>query len=97
MPGKSFRLGGYVCHLDYVGEYKPGDPPPDGYCDWHAWAETQYKAGLRQKRCGICSLLGFPQELSGKTVSGIDARKRRYVQPVCKKCEAKVEVVKDGN
>lgn len=90
MPGKSFKLNGYACRLEYVGDYAPGDPPPDGYCDWHAWAEIQYKSGLRQKRCGICSLFAFPQELSDKTVSGTDAKKRRFVRPVCKKCEGKL-------
>jgi hypothetical protein len=45
--------------------YKPGDPPPGGYLNWHAWAEVQDKAGLRQKRCSQCRLWKFPQELSG--------------------------------
>ena len=47
--GKKQRIIGY---LSYVGDYKPGDPPPTGYCDWHEWARIQDKAGLRQVRCG---------------------------------------------
>jgi hypothetical protein len=53
--------------------YKPGDPPPDGYLNWHAWAEVQDKAGLRQKRCSRCGLWKFPQELSGLACSGCSA------------------------
>jgi hypothetical protein len=44
-----------------TGTFKKGDPPPDGYMDWHAWAEVQYKAGLRQNRCR-CGKWLFPQE-----------------------------------
>lgn len=48
-----------------IGEnYKPGDPAPKGYLAWHAWAEVQHKAGLRQKQCGRCGLWKYPQELS---------------------------------
>jgi hypothetical protein len=50
--------------------YKPGDPPPGGYLNWHAWAEVQDKAGLRQKKCRQCGLWKFPQELSGLTCLG---------------------------
>lgn len=59
MP-KPFHLG----HIDMVGDYKPGDPRPEGYMDWHEWARVQTKAGLRQVRCGVCSKWKFPQELS---------------------------------
>jgi hypothetical protein len=53
--------------------YKPGDPPPGGYLNWHAWAEVQDKAGLRQKQCSRCGLWKFPQELSGLACSGCSA------------------------
>lgn len=42
--------------------YKPGDPPPTGYLQWHAWARAQYAAGLRQRQCPTCGLWRFPQE-----------------------------------
>lgn len=45
--------------------FKPGDLPPSGYLNWHAWAEVQDKAGLRQKQCSRCGLWRFPQELNG--------------------------------
>jgi hypothetical protein len=53
--------------------YKPGDPPPGGYLNWHAWAEVQDKAGLRQKKCRQCGLWKFPQELSGLACSKCSA------------------------
>jgi hypothetical protein len=59
--------------------FKPGDPPPEGYLNWHAWAEVQDKAGLRQKQCSRCGLWKFPQELSG---------------PACLKCAAGVPVLR---
>ena len=34
-----------VCILEQ-DKYKPGDPPPTGYLEWHEWAEVQRKAGL---------------------------------------------------
>jgi hypothetical protein len=48
------------------GTYKPGDPAPNGYLAWHEWAGVQYRAGLRQSRCGLCGRWCFPQELSGR-------------------------------
>jgi hypothetical protein len=48
--------------------YKPGDPAPAGYLDWHAWAEVQHKAGLRQSQCCDCSLWRYPQEMSTQEV-----------------------------
>jgi len=42
--------------------YKAGDPPPAGYLQWHAWARTQIKAGLRQKRRS-CGYWHFPSEV----------------------------------
>jgi ribosomal protein S27AE len=61
--------------------YKPGDPRPDGYLNWHAWAEVQDKAGLRQKRCNRCGLWRFPQELNGRA---------------CMQCAAGVMASDDG-
>lgn len=42
--------------------YKPGDPPPEGYCQWFDWVRVQIRAGLRQRRCVVCGLYRFPQE-----------------------------------
>jgi len=41
---------GIICSTQ---EFKPGDPRPAGYLAFHAWAEVQVKAGLKQERCGI--------------------------------------------
>lgn len=67
MPTVKFKFAGvgYPTTLTFIGEHKPGDPPPTGYADWHAWADVQHKAGLRQKRCGRCVKWKYPQELSG--------------------------------
>jgi hypothetical protein len=45
-------------------EYKPGDLPPEGYLQWHEWAEVQRKAGIKQVQCPTCGLWRTPQELS---------------------------------
>ncbi len=55
-----------IIHLDDAGTYQPGDAPPEGYLQWHEWASTQDKAGLRQARCPGCSLWRYPQEFSGR-------------------------------
>jgi hypothetical protein len=66
-------------HVSIGGDYKPGDPPPQGYTAWHEWAEVQANAGLVDVRCCICCKFKFPQELSpngyGKSAS-----------PVCTAC-----------
>lgn len=70
--------------------YKPGDQAPEGYLEWHEWAEAQHKAGLRQKQCVKCGLWRYPQELSAEWImwEGITARGRKVKQmaPVCLKC-----------
>ncbi|EKE01500.1 MAG: hypothetical protein ACD_21C00115G0001 [uncultured bacterium] len=56
---------GIVCLL-VQKEYKPGDlPPKDGYLAWHEWAEVQYRAGIKQKRCKKCGKRITPQEVNG--------------------------------
>jgi hypothetical protein len=57
-------LGRQYGFLTFTPDFKPGDPPPTGYCDWHAWAEVQHKAGLRQVQCADCGKWNYPQELS---------------------------------
>jgi len=41
---------------------KVGSQAPEGYLNWHDWAEVQHKAGLRQVPCPRCGLWRFPQE-----------------------------------
>lgn len=76
--------------IDTTPAFKPGDPPPEGYREWHAWAQVQHKAGLRQVRCGFCSHYCFPQELSGETVRTQATTSRglkvNQLWPICKKC-----------
>jgi hypothetical protein len=57
-----------MIHLHLIPNYKGGDPAPSGYLEWHEWARTQLRAGLRQRRCPKCRLYKFPQELSGEHV-----------------------------
>jgi hypothetical protein len=59
--------------------YKPGDPPPGGYLNWHAWAEVQSKAGLEQVQCERCHLWRFPQELAKMT----------GMETICLQCDSK--------
>lgn len=48
--------------LEITPDFKPGDPPPQGYMGWHRWAEVQIKAGLQQTQCPTCGKWRFPQE-----------------------------------
>lgn len=67
MPSAVFpRLRAIVT---YAGDYKPGDPPPEGYLEWHEWAEVQHRAGLRQRSCPDCGLWRYPQEFSTQEVA----------------------------
>ena len=52
----------------YQGAYRKGDPAPEGYRAWHAWADVQHQAGLRQAICVRCGLYQFPQEMMGGSV-----------------------------
>lgn len=55
-------MSGYpiIC-LRIMPTFKVGDPPPDGYAEWHEWAKVQHRGGLRQQRRS-CGHLHFPQE-----------------------------------
>jgi hypothetical protein len=85
--------------LEIVPDYRPGDPPPIGYTQWHEWAEVQVAAGLRQDKCCYCGLFKFPQELSGKTHTstaevrqrGQPPRRETIVGKVCAECACKSE------
>lgn len=62
--------GGILC---VQPTFKPGDPAPEGYINWHEWAAVQHTAGLRQKKCPACLRWKYPQEMHD-------------VADVCNKC-----------
>lgn len=78
-----------IVHILVQKDYKPGDQAPDGYLAWHEWAETQHKAGLRQKECGRCGLWKYPQQLSA-TLDRFSVKSKRgeimMETPVCNDC-----------
>lgn len=81
-----------ACILEQA-TYKPGDQAPEGYLEWHEWAEVQHKAGLRQKQCGRCGLWRYPQQLSAEVdrAEMVMTRKRKSRRvtvetPVCNDC-----------
>ncbi len=80
--------GGVIC---VQPKFKAGDQAPEGYLAWHEWAETQHKAGLRQKECGRCGKWKYPQELSA-TVDACEMQSRKgpvtLKTPVCNACAA---------
>lgn len=87
MPCVQLNVVGY---LTFAGIYKPGDPAPAGYLDWHEWAAVQHKARLKQVSCGQCGLWKYPQELSDKVIVSLPMtakgiRVKRSSQ-VCLKC-----------
>jgi len=51
-----------VVFIDGVGEYKPGELPPDGYMDRIEWHRVQQRAGLRQSRCPKCGHWVYQQQ-----------------------------------
>jgi hypothetical protein len=73
------RIGDFIVTMS--PDYKPGDPAPSGYLDWHAWAEVQHKAGLRLVQCPGCSRWQYPQELSTRV---------RIAEFMCLECADKV-------
>lgn len=80
--------GGVMC---VQPDFKHGDQAPEGYLAWHEWAETQHKAGLRQKECGRCGKWKYPQELS-VTVDTCEMQSCKgpvtLQTPVCNACAA---------
>ena len=80
-------------HIDFVPEFKPGDPCPDGYIARQEWAAVQLKAGLKQAECGMCSRWQFPQELVPDLIIESEAltsrgEKVKMTSRVCLECEA---------
>lgn len=81
-----------LVHILEQATYKPGDQAPEGYLAWHEWADTQHKAGLRQKECGRCGIWKYPQQLSEKTDEfEVKSKKGPIVlkTPVCNECAIK--------
>jgi len=52
----------FATHVCGTSTYRSGDPGPDGYLEWFAWADVQHRAGLRQAPCPECGRWRFPQE-----------------------------------
>lgn len=81
-----------IVHI--IPDFKPGDPPPSGYIEWHEWAHVQTKARLRQEQCGRCSLWRFPPEMSAvrdvRTRQTPSGAKRHTTTPVCIGCAQRV-------
>lgn len=75
--------------------YQPGDLPPEGYLQWHAWADVQHRAGIKQVECPTCGLWRTPQELGTREVrwSVRDRRGREIPQSAfqCAKCAEKAQ------
>ncbi len=78
-----------ACVLEQA-TYAPGDLPPEGYLEWHEWAEVQHKAGIKQVQCCRCGLWQTPQELSDEVMEyQAEDRRGKAVtvrSPVCRKC-----------
>jgi len=60
--------------IDIGSSFKVGDPCPTGYNDRIAWAQVHMDAGLKQERCGHCSLWFWPHELHPETRSFMASR-----------------------
>ena len=92
MADRIVNFGGIRAIVTEQSEYKPGDLPPNGYLEWHEWAEVQRKAGVRQVMCGRCMKWRTPQELSGQTDTCMMSRTKngprnvKVSTPVCTKC-----------
>ena len=82
-------------HIDIVGEYKVGDPCPHGYNDRAEWNAVHAAAGLKQERCGVCSLWQWPHELASEKRSFMASRTKhgpanvKVEYRICNECVAK--------
>lgn len=80
-------------HLLVMPHFKPGDMPPEGYLQWHEWAEVQRKAGIKQVECPTCGLWKTPQELSLHevrwTLTSSKGKTMEYSAFECSKCFTK--------
>lgn len=82
--------------LTVVSNYKAGDLPPEGYLEWHEWAEVQRRSGIKQVTCGKCGVWNTPQELSdstrisrGFTITNAGRVYHEETLPICTKCNKK--------
>jgi hypothetical protein len=90
----------HISHIDSSPTSHPGDMPPDGYTSRAQWADVQLAAGLKQRRCGNCSMWFFPQELSGHKIKtdaivklrGMTLNHITLLSPVCKGCAKKLRL-----
>src|SRR3972149_4141918 len=67
MPTSRVKFGSSYALVMHQDGWKVGGSPPkdkSDYLGWHAWAEVQHKAGLRQSECGKCGKWFYPQEFS---------------------------------
>ena len=85
-------LNGVIC---VAGDYKLGDPKPNGYLEEYEWVEVQLKAGLKQTVCLLCAKWKFPQEFSEQTQMFSYSRTKHgpkiiEMRRICKDC-AKVK------
>ena len=75
---------------DLAGEIYDSTTDKNDYLAWHAWADVQYKAGIRQKQCRRCGLWRTPQELSTIIDKGTaytrGGQPVTIEKPVCNNC-----------
>jgi hypothetical protein len=69
MSCKRVSIGG-VPAIVCDSEHDNDEVPPAGYIARQEWAERQYKAGNRQRTCGICGKWYFPCEMSDRVITG---------------------------
>lgn len=85
------KLRSGIAHILETPTYKPGDPEPTGYLQWHAWAEVQHAAGLIAMECPRCARFNYPQSMSEQRVTiELIADNGSVVTeqaPICKACE----------
>lgn len=80
-----------VIHICGTATYKPGDPRPSGYLDFHEWAMVQMKAGLKEMKCSSCGKWKFQHEMSERlekrTMHDSQWREVEVTLRSCVKCE----------
>ena len=85
------KLPHFRAFITVMPTFKPGDQPPEGYLQWHEWAEVQRKAGIEQVVCCKCCKWKTPQELSGKTMEtkGFTSKgaQVKHISPICNECD----------
>lgn len=99
-PGESKKKRHWSGHILSMPTYKPSDLPPEGYLQWHEWADVQRRAGIKQVECPSCSKWQTPQELSTHEMTWDGKDRRGLVHTFsafeCSKCFAKRDLGHDG-